>query len=277
MELPLATEPRSGSDVPKPAFPDEYVDWLWEEHEVSVGADTEAQYADFSRQLERQFRASWFFEHLPGRLLEFHANYKVAKGTGLLANPSPAIPLDVKSWTSFLEKTYRRNVLDNKRWPSEPDRGWILPDSGFDKIGDVVRALVVVRYLDGMDEVAGALSQLAVDTGLSSTMGRLAKVEGYYATHVDIAFSPRLPVGLDVMNVPTSVEIQITTELQANIRDLAHGHYERRRMATEANPAAWQWDYGGLEFSSNYLGHVLHYLEGMIMQLRERTNERPVG
>jgi hypothetical protein len=182
----------------------------------------------------------------------------------------------MKSWTSFFEKSYRRNIRDNEQWPLPPDRGWVLPESWFNRIGDVVRTLVVVRYLDGMDEVAGAMSQLAQDTGLSASVGRVAKVEGYYATHADIAFSTRVPVGLDVAVVPTSVEIQITTELQANIRDLAHGHYERRRMAEESDPKTWQWDYRGAEFSSNYLGHVLHYLEGMIMQLREGTDEKRV-
>jgi hypothetical protein len=276
MEQPFAVEPEALAEVPRPTFPEEYLDWLDSEHGVSIGPDTESEYASFARQLERQFRASAFFERLPQRLLELHANYKVEKGTALLASPSRAISIDVKSWTSFFEKSYRRNVRDNKRWPSTPDRGWVLPESWFNKIGDIVRMLVVVRYLDGMDKVANAMSQLALDTGLSATVGRLAKVEGYYATHTDIAFAPRVPVGLDVAEVPTSVEIQITTELQANIRDLAHGHYERRRMADETDPTAWQWDYRGAEFSSNYLGHVLHYLEGMIMQLREGTNEQRV-
>lgn len=275
MEQPLVSESDAVSDVPRPTFPDEYVDWLETEHSVSVGPDTEGDYEEFGRQLARQFTESAFFERLPEQLLSLHATYKVEEGTGLLANPSRVIPIHVKSWTSFFEKSYRQNVRRNSHWPLSPDGGWVLPNSWFTKIGDIVRTLVVVRYLDGMDAVARTVLQLALDTGLTASVARLAKAEGYYATHADVAFSPRIPIGLDVEELSASVEIQITTELQANIRDLAHGHYERRRMVDQEDPAAWQWEYRGSEFSSNYLGHVLHYLEGMVMQLREASDERP--
>lgn len=32
----------------------------------------------------------------------------------------------------------------------------------------------------------------------------------------------------------------------------------------------WQWDYESDEFIPNYLGHILHYIEGMIMEVRKR-------
>jgi hypothetical protein len=246
---------------------------LWEEHQVAVATDTEEAYAEFARQLERQFRASSFYQQLAQRLDNLHANYKVAKGTGLLANAPAAVVLNVKSWPSFFEKSYRKNVRDNRTWPKSPAEGWVLPPSWYQSIGDIVRTITIVRYLDGLEVVAKGLEDLASEVGLASRVGRISKADGYYATHVDINFSPRVPLGVDVVNVPSRVEIQITTELQANIRDLAHGQYERSRVGLVVDPSAWQWEYQGPEFATNYLGHVLHYLEGMIMRLREGSDE----
>ena len=32
----------------------------------------------------------------------------------------------------------------------------------------------------------------------------------------------------------------------------------------------WQWDYTNDRFNTNYLGHIVHYVEGMIVQLRDK-------
>jgi hypothetical protein len=36
----------------------------------------------------------------------------------------------------------------------------------------------------------------------------------------------------------------------------------------------WQWDYECNEFAPNYIGHVLHYIEGAVMQIikKEQLN-----
>ncbi len=69
------------------------------------------------------------------------------------------------------------------------------------------------------------------------------------------------------VNVP--VEIQITTQLPEVIRKLMHKYYEEKRSKLNTN-TKWQWDYKSNEFSLNYLGHILHYIEGMIMEIREK-------
>ncbi len=43
-----------------------------------------------------------------------------------------------------------------------------------------------------------------------------------------------------------------------------------RRKLLKPPDTKWQWDYKGDEFATNYLGHILHYVEGMIMDVRER-------
>jgi hypothetical protein len=52
---------------------------------------------------------------------------------------------------------------------------------------------------------------------------------------------------------------------------MLHLHYEKRREQ-RAGPEsdAWKWDYKSDEFSTNYLGHILHYLEGVIVEIRNK-------
>ncbi len=96
-----------------------------------------------------------------------------------------------------------------------------------------------------------------------------AREEGYYAGHVYVMHQfeiPKYPFDTEIF--ATKVEIQITTQLQEIIRQLLHQYYEENRKATDKNEN-WQWQYKSNEFSANYLGHILHYLEGMIVEVRD--------
>jgi hypothetical protein len=74
----------------------------------------------------------------------------------------------------------------------------------------------------------------------------------------------------DTEKIDVSIEIQITTQLQEAIRRLLHKHYEERRKCIRTEEKIWQWDYKSEEFATNYLGHILHYVEGMITDIREK-------
>ncbi len=69
-----------------------------------------------------------------------------------------------------------------------------------------------------------------------------------------------------------NVEIQITTQIQEIIKVLLHKHYEENRKTTVPKDYKWQWDYKSPEFSSNYLGHIIHYVEGMIVEIRDKES-----
>ena len=69
-------------------------------------------------------------------------------------------------------------------------------------------------------------------------------------------------------------EIQVTTQLQEVIRKMLHSYYVDRRASGTNEGKGWQWRFRDEEFSTNYLGHILHYLEGQIVEIREkRKNE----
>jgi hypothetical protein len=98
---------------------------------------------------------------------------------------------------------------------------------------------------------------------------------GYYAVHLYTKdeFEITGP-NWKTQRVICQVEIQITTQLQELIRTLLHKHYERRRLLSHKLDDIWQWNYKSDEFSTNYLGHILHYLEGMIMEIREKEKSK---
>ena len=115
------------------------------------------------------------------------------------------------------------------------------------------------------------LALLADEMGNSATQRFQARPDGYHAVHVSVNhdfdlldFSSR-----DTSIVPSKVEIQVTTLIQETISGLLHYVYERARLE-EAPSERWQWNHGSTEFAVNYLGHTLHYLEGMIVVARER-------
>jgi hypothetical protein len=74
----------------------------------------------------------------------------------------------------------------------------------------------------------------------------------------------------DTQKVIVSVEIQITTQLQEVIRLLLHKYYSEKRKKGSIDKVKWQWNSSSEEFVANYLGHILHYVEGMILEIREK-------
>lgn len=191
---------------------------------------------------------------------------------------APGVPeLLTKSFDSFLGKTFRINVVQNKNWPKEPlyrnQRSWVVPRNWFNRMNDIVRASVVVKYFDGVKFLTSRLTEECEkhDLGCHSTFQ--AKDEGHYASHIYIAYECEI-TSLDWLpeRIRTTAEVQITTQLQDAIRNLLHTHYEsRREQSSPSND--WKWDHTSNEFATNYLGHILHYLEGMIVEIRERQRK----
>lgn len=101
-----------------------------------------------------------------------------------------------------------------------------------------------------------------------------AREEGYYAAHFYTKQAFEVPkIDWDTKEIDFSIEIQITTQLQEVIRKLLHKYYERKRKMGVKPVEKWQWDYTCEEFSTNYLGHILHYVEGMILEIREKQRK----
>lgn len=231
---------------------------------------TGAHYDAVMSKAVTDFKACDFWKSLLSSLTEIDQEYRLKTNYILRLHESPPEVL-IKPFKSFLLKTFRKNVLNNGKWPAPPDSGWLLPENWFSQINDTVRTSFVVKYLDGVNFLAEKCTEQATAAKHDSRVDFEAKDEGYYAAHFYVLVPCNVPrENWDTESLTISVEIQITTQLQEVIKRLLHKHYEQYREKSPTPNTKWQWDYKSDEFAANYLGHILHYVEGMIMDVRDK-------
>jgi len=255
----------------KPKDVDQYKCWLQEEHGVQPVEISCTYYESVTAKAKNAFETSPFWTAFTAGLKEFNDEYYLATGYQLFVTMEPR--LYVKSHDSFLLKTYRKNVIENAQWPSYPEGGWLLPENWYSRINDILRALFAVKYLDGVEFLINKIASICLLHSMKLQVDLEAKEEGYYAGHLYTEYECEVPkVTWDTRKVCICVEMQITTQLQEVIRQLLHQYYEQRRQSLQPTVPVtkWQWDYTSDEFIANYLGHILHYVEGMIMDVRTR-------
>jgi len=254
----------------KPENIDEYKDWLKREHEVIIDDSTPIHYDSVTMKIRKDFESSSFWTELLENLREYSQEYYLDKGYQLLLSMEHPTLL-IKSFDSFLLKTYRKNVLENSLYPDEPKNGWILPNNWYTKITDIVRTMFVVKYLDGVEFFTGKIRELGEIYDKKCNISLEAREEGYYAAHTYIIDTFQIPkMNWDTEKIKSSIEIKVTTQLQETIMKMLHKYYEKRRKLLKKEEDMWQWNYLSDEFATNYLGHILHYVEGMIMEIREK-------
>ncbi len=134
-----------------------------------------------------------------------------------------------------------------------------------------MRTLIRVKYLDGVEFIVNKITSLCECNMNSIECVFEARNEGYYAAHLYTKDEFEIMgINWKPQKVTGTIEIQITTQLQELIRTLLHKHYEHRRLLPSGSVDLWQWNYNSDEFATNYLGHILHYVEGMIMEIRSK-------
>ena len=257
----------------KPKNIEEYKKWLQEKHKIEISERTLVHYDSVTSKVKRDFEGSVFWIQLTKNLREFDSVYNLEKHYPLfISDLKPEVY--IKPFDSFLLKTARKNILENICWPNEPDGGWVLPNNWFSRINDIIRTLLKVKYLDGVGFLIDRIHVHCEQHGMPCEVFLQAREEGYYAAHLYTKQEFEIPrFTWDTENVEMSVEIQITTQLQEVIRRLLHKYYEERRGRLKEEDTKWQWNYESDEFIANYLGHILHYVEGMIMEVREKQKE----
>jgi hypothetical protein len=249
---------------------DEYKKWLRTSQDAEITPRIVSYYNSVTSKIKQDLESSDFWTKLVEELREFDSEYLLKSGYPLLVVESPP-DLLIKPFESFLLKTFRKNVLENRNWPTEPSGGWVLPGNWFSRVSDIVRTLFVVKYLDGVEFLVRKISSICEDCNLSSKAIYEAREEGYYAAHLYVRDRFEIPkFNWDTEVIQIAVEIQVTTQVQEVIRRLLHKYYENRRAMVGRDSMKWQWDYKSDEFVANYLGHILHYVEGMIMEIRDK-------
>jgi ppGpp synthetase/RelA/SpoT-type nucleotidyltranferase len=261
----------TGSPAKKPIPFEEYPQWL-AEHGVIMDVH-EGHYNAASRQVMEAFQKSTFWQEALSALRDVDARYQIENAYPLISTIVP--DLLVKPWSSFLEKTYRKNISENKKFPKPPAEGWCLPENWFNRIHDIIRTTIEVKYLDGVQLVLNSLNAIARQQGCTHGADLEARVDGYYAAHFNCCFECSV-LGLNWK--PTQqvlmIEIQVTTSMKAVIKRLLHTYYEDSRTElVRPSREEFSWNYGSSQFNAAYLGHILHYVEGMIIAVRKQQQK----
>lgn len=260
-------------DNEKPKNIEEYRKWLKTNQKVEISNRTQAHYESVTDKVKLNLGESDFWINLLKNFPNYNAEYEIKTGYPLFI-PHLTPKLEIKPFDSFLLKTYRKNIIENKNWPEPPKNGWISPDNWFFRINDIIRTLIEVKYLDGVEFIINKIESYCKKNRKECEVFLEAREEGYYAGHIYTKQEFEVPrVTWDTEKIVFSVEIQITTQLQEVIRKLLHKFYEERRKMLEPDKN-WKWDYKSDEFVANYLGHILHYVEGMIMEIRDKEKEK---
>jgi len=265
---------RTGAE---PSNEGEYLDWFAEKFgprgQSALFLKREQEFFENAAgRLLADFKKSAFWHRVLSELRDSHAVYDSTYG--LLAHSTRLDNVVHKSWDSIVLKSFRRNVLDNANWPDPPDKGWTTHLNWFETVSDVVRTTIVVRYLDGVEIVHKAVAKAAAATTATVTFDYEARDEGYYALHITARLLLSFPSKTwERVQKEVPVEIQVCTQVQEVLRTLTHKFYEASRLRPKMDDAKWQWDYRGDQFAPNYLGHILHYADGVIMNIRHEREQ----
>ena len=253
----------------KPQNEDDFIKWMEAKFEVP-NDHAKSYYDSNAARLLTAFQKHPFWKRIGDQLKEWDIAYYKEKGVHLTTTSELPIVVS-KPYTSLLNKAYRKDCLNNKDFPNEPEKGWICPQTWFDKIHDIIRTSFIVKYLDGVKYLDQKLSQVAEEVGCKYFCSYEAHDDGYYAAHAAVVLELSI-VGMDWQesNHLIEVEIQITTELQEMVKSLLHKYYEDNRRKVVSPDYKWQWDYHSEQFVPNFLGHIAHYLEGMIVEIRDK-------
>ena len=265
----------------KPENPRKYIIWWNNNFEPKIDLSARNLYRDVSTLVKYEFENSDEYKEFIHQLHNYESEYRRNCGYDLLMKEPEEIKLDIKDWEKFKSKVWRKNVVHNINWNKEnwnhedcqPNGGWVTPDNWFEKIHDIVRTRIIVKYFDGVKLLVDKMHTHFVDCGCQCTPDWEAREEGYYAAHLNVTRDYELPVGLEIQSKRICVEIQVTTQMKDVITTLTHKYYERKRGSIELPNIKWQWDYNSDEFSPNYIGHILHYIEGAVMQIRNRGQQ----
>lgn len=177
----------------------------------------------------------------------------------------------IKPYDSVVNKSYRKNVLQNSNWPEEPKGGWVTPDNWLEKLNDIFRCTVSTRFVDGVKFLEKANRKHCEKECIEFESDFEARDEGYYACHNYVFFDAEMPDrSWKPIDLRARIEIQVRTQLQELIRTLLHKFYDTNRSSTGDSKDSWKWDYISDEFATNYLGHMLHYIDGQVVKLRDQ-------
>jgi len=84
----------------------------------------EQYYLSITSKIKNDFQETDIWKKFTSNMQNYNDQYLLSMRYELFSQVS--IPeLLIKPYASFIEKTYRKNVLDNSNWPESPKDGWL--------------------------------------------------------------------------------------------------------------------------------------------------------
>ncbi len=245
---------------------DEYLDWHQDKFAENLRDNSfEKSFAINSVNLLSSVSLHAFFKDLQRKLTELESE-------GILAaNEASSFGLVKKGFSSVVNKIYRRNCHWNRHWPSKPKGGWIAFSDVYTSFDDIIRGTIVTRYLDGGELIGQHLQAIGEVHSVGVEVSPRATDQGHYAWHIYVTTPHDVIVNGAVQTVDLKCEIQIITLLQSVLKGLTHQFYERSRIADTGRPVERRWQFQSPEFKGEYLGHTLHLVDSMLVELREEA------
>jgi hypothetical protein len=258
--------------MPQPTTLDEYREWA----QATLGIDYDqvaikTRYESNIQAALNTIQKSSFWQTLPAVLERCNEEHEARTSAGMLM--SGEITLATKPYSSVVDKSFRHNVLWNRKYPDEPKGGWATPDTWYSAFDDLIRSTIVCKFIDGPEILTTSLTAHATQNILPSIHSARANERGYYAYHHYTTFQVAVAdQDWNPHNVDLRLELQLTTQLQEVLRSLTHPLYESARLLVEPRDDKWKWEYNNPRFQTSYLGHTLHLIEAMIIQVRTASH-----
>src|SRR6266850_1672159 len=96
----------------RPETIDEYKTWLTKSHSTRVTKQSEEHFKSVALRVKESFGKSAVWTAILDQLRTQHEEYQLTTGYPLLARANEPPELHVKSFESFLLKTFRANILN---------------------------------------------------------------------------------------------------------------------------------------------------------------------
>lgn len=255
--------------ISQPETTEQYIEWA----STTLGVDFAAsairnRFETNVQNAQNTVQNSRFVREFPTFIAQQEQLHHEQTGAGLLM--SSELNVLRKPFDSAVTKSFRINVIRNRNFPRPPANGWITPDTWYSKFDDLVRSTLTCRFLDGPRVLTTALDAYARDMGLSARYTPRNTDDGYYAFHQYTGFQVDIvDSAWQTQATTVEFEIQLTTQLQEVLRELTHPLYERARVTTGRRDESWKWEFDTPRFRTSYLGHTLHMIEAIIVQVRD--------
>ncbi|MDP8264320.1 MAG: hypothetical protein P9M12_02420 [Candidatus Aceula lacicola] len=264
-------------ELQRPDSLEQYKKYILQKYKPTIGFGDEFEQKFLRNQaiVSHMIKDSVFWKELLKDLREIDVNYRMKNKNLDLIPYLEKIELNKKKPDSVVDKVCRISVLEND-FPFESKEfieELILPENVFEKINDIVRTEIIVKYADGIDIVLESIKRLAKEHDHDFFVKIKGEDEGYFAKHIYLSYETCI---LDFESNPKKIifsfEIQIRTQLQDTIKSILHKYYRSDRVSRTKKSEShdWKWEFRKPRFIPNYIGHILHFFDGVIVQIKDK-------